>query len=87
MAEIPCKGEIGEEQRRREVESHLRDKSASGKKGWRRIFDDSGKHCDSIIVTYNAIISMLLHRIYDRIPLLLKHTHGGKKTKGCVSKC
>lgn len=33
VAEIPRKGEIGEEQRRREAESHLRDKSASGKKG------------------------------------------------------
>lgn len=38
-------GEIGEEQGRKQLKSHSRDKSISRKKGWRRIFDDLRKLC------------------------------------------
>lgn len=87
MAETPSEGEIGKTQGRREMRSHLRDESASGKKGYRRKLDDPRKYCNSITKTYNAIISKLSKSIYDRIPLLLTHTHGGRKTKGRTSKC
>lgn len=81
MAETPSEGEIRKTQGRREVRSHLRDESASGKKGYRRILDDPRKHCNSTTTTYNAIISKLSKSIYDRIPLLLTHTWREKKLK------
>ena len=74
MAEAPSEGEIGKTQGRREMRSHLRDESASGKKGYRRKLDDPRKYCNSITKTYNAIISKLSKSIYDRIPLSLTHT-------------
>ena len=74
MAETPSEGEIGKTQGRREMRSHLREESASGKKGYRRKLDDPRKYCNSITKTYNAIISKLSKSTYDRIPLSLTHT-------------
>ena len=54
VAETPTEGEIRKTQGRRELRFHLRDESASGKKGY-RILDDPRKHCNSITTTYNGI--------------------------------
>lgn len=86
VAETPSEGEIGKTQGRREVRLHLRDESASGKKGY-RILDEPRKHCGSITTTCSAITSMLSKSIYDSNPLSLTHTWRRKKTKGCISKC
>lgn len=53
VAETPSEGEIRKTQGRRELRFHLRDESASGKKGY-RILDDPRKHCNSITTTYNG---------------------------------
>ena len=80
VAETPSEGEIRKTQGRREVRLHLRDESASGKKGY-RILDEPRKHCGSITTTCNAITSILSKSIYDRIPLSLTHTWRWKKLK------